>query len=64
MAKAAKVSSDVSSWVFHLVRKMAGLIGIKVKEGTDLTVAFIRKVFLMLHKKIADMIWRIGQEVS
>lgn len=64
MAKAAKVPSDVSTWVFHLVRKMAELIGIKVKEGTDLTVAFIRKVFLILHKRISDMIWRIGQEIS
>jgi hypothetical protein len=64
MARAAKVSSDLSIWVFHLVRKMAALIGIKIKEGTDLTVAFIRTVFMRLHRKIADMIWRIGQEVS
>lgn len=64
MARAAKVSSDLSIWVYRLVRKMAALIGVRVKEGADLTVAFIRTVFMRLHRKIADMIWRIGQEVS
>ncbi len=64
MAKAAKVSKDLSIWVFHLVKKMAALIGVKVKESMDLTVAFIRHVFMNLHRKIAAMIWRIGQEVA
>lgn len=64
MAKAVKVSTDLSIWVYHLVKKMAALIGIKVKKDVDLTVAFIRHVFIRLHKKIAEMIWRIGQEVS
>jgi hypothetical protein len=63
MAKAAKVSSDLSIWVYHLVKKMAALIGIKIKEGVDLSVQFIRVVFFRLHRKIADMIWKIGQEV-
>jgi len=64
MAKAAKVSKDLSIWVFYLVRKMASLIGIKIKEDVDLTVAFIRKIFMSMHRKISEMIWRIGQEVS
>jgi len=64
MAKAAKVSKDLSVWVFYLVRKMASLIGIKIKEDVDLTVAFIRKIFMSMHRKISEMIWRIGQEVS
>ncbi len=64
MAKAAKVSKDLSIWVFYLVRKMAALIGIKIKEGVDLTVVFIRKIFMGMHRKISEMIWRIGQEIS
>jgi len=64
MARAAKISSDLSIWVYHLIRKMAALIGVKVKEGADLTLEFIRGVFLRLHRKIAEMIWRIGQEVG
>ena len=64
MAKAAKASKDLSVWVYHLVKKMAALIGIKVKEGMDFTVAFIRQVFMSLHRKISAMIWRIGQVVA
>lgn len=64
MAKAAEVSKDVSIWVFHLVKKMAALIGVKVIEGMGLTASFIRHVFMSLHRKISAMIWRIGQEVG
>lgn len=64
MAKAAKVSADVSIWVSHLVKKMAAIIGIKIKEKTDLTALFIRAVFLRLHQKIADMIWHAGKEID
>jgi triacylglycerol lipase len=64
MAKAAKDTSDVSIWVFHLIKKMASLIGIKVKKDTELTITFIRKVFLMLHRRISNVIWKIGQEIS
>lgn len=64
MAEAAKVSVEVSSWVFHLIKKMAGLIGIKVKEGMNLTVEFIRIVFLKVHQKISEMIWRIGNTIG
>ena len=64
MAKAVKVTSDLSIWVFHLVRKMAALIGIKIKEGVDLTAAFIRTVFLRVHRKVSDMIWHVGQELN
>ena len=64
MAKAAKVSVDVSVWIFHLIKKMAAFIGVKVKEGTDLTVAFIHTVFLKLHEKISNMIWNISQALG
>ncbi|TVZ41653.1 lipase (class 3) [Alteromonadaceae bacterium 2753L.S.0a.02] len=64
IAKAAKLTADVSIWVFHLIKKMAAIIGIKIKQGVDLTTEFVRTVFLRLHKKIADMIWRIGKELE
>jgi len=64
MAKAAKVSVKVSIWVYHLIRKMAALIGVQVKEGMDLTVGFIRMVFLRVHQRVTDMVWRIGREVD
>ena len=64
MAKAANVSADVSIWVYHLIKKMAALIGVTVKKGVDLKVAFIRIVFLRLHQKISNIIWHAGKEVS
>lgn len=62
MAKAAKISADVSVWAYHLVKKMAAIIGIVVEKGADLTASFIRAVFLRLHQKIADMVWHAGRD--
>jgi triacylglycerol lipase len=64
MAHAAKVSAQTSIWVHHLIRKMGVLIGIVVKKGVDLTVEFIRRVFLQVHQQIAEMIKRIGHDVG
>lgn len=64
MAKGVKIASDLSIWVFYLLKKMAALIGVKIQEGVDLTYSFIRFVFMRLHSRISDMIWRIGQEIS
>lgn len=61
--KAVEVSSDVSSWVFHLVKKMASLIGIMVVEGTSLTVSFMRAVFLRLQQRIASMVQSAGRDL-
>lgn len=61
LSKAVEVSSDVSGWVFHLVKKMASLIGITVVEGTNLTVSFMRAVFLRLQQRIAAMVQSAGR---
>lgn len=64
LAKAVKISTELSSWVFYLVRKMAALIGITIKEGADLTVEFIRAVFMRVYRRIAEMISRIGMVLT
>lgn len=64
MAKAAKVASDVSIWVFRLIKRMASVIGIVVSEGTDLTVSFVRFIFIRLHQKVSEMIWNIGRALD
>ncbi len=64
LAKGIKLSSELSSWIFHLVKKMAAIIGIKIKEGMDLTVALIRSVFIRVYRRISDMIWQIGHQIS
>lgn len=64
LEKAAKISVEVSVWVYHLVKKMAALIGITVKKGANLTVEFIRTVFIHLHNKISEMVSRVGRAVG
>ena len=64
IANAGKVSADVTVWVYHLMRKMASLIGITVKEGTDLTVSFIRIVFLRLHHKVSEMVLQVSRYID
>lgn len=64
LAKSAGVGKDVSVWVYHLIRKMANLIGLTIKEGQDLTTAFIRYVFLRLHHKISDMVRQVGYRIG
>lgn len=63
LAKAEKLAVDTSAWVRHLVRKMAALVGITVKSGVDLTVEFIRLVFLKLHQRITDMVRQISRSL-
>lgn len=64
MAKAAKATVKVSVWVYHLIKKMAALVGFVVREGMDLTVEFIRMVFNRVYQKVADMVWRAGREID
>ena len=64
LAKTAKLSVQVGLWVHHLIKKMASLIGLVVKEGADLTAAFVRMVFLRVHHHIAQMIQRISRRLN
>lgn len=43
---------------------MAALIGIKVKEGMDLTTEFVRTVFLRMYLKISEMFWLVGCKLN
>ncbi|WP_347331536.1 lipase family protein [Marinimicrobium locisalis] len=62
LAKAVEVSAELSRWVYYLVRKMASMVGIVVKEGTSLTVAFIRLVFTRLYERVANMVRQAGRD--
>ena len=64
LSKGAKLTTDLSIWVYHLVKKMAALIGVIITEGVDLTAEFIRIVFMRVYRRISEMIWRIGQEIA
>ena len=61
LAKAEKLTVEIGTWVRHLVRKMAAVVGVVVKAGVVLTIGFIRLVFLKLHQRITDMVLQIGR---
>jgi hypothetical protein len=63
LARAEKLAVDTSTWVRHLVSKMAALAGLAMKAGAELTIEFIRQVFLKLHQCIADMVRSISREL-
>lgn len=62
--KALDVSVDVSVWVYRLVKKMAKLVGIRVNEGANLTVHFIRTIFIRLHTRVSDMVRSVAMVVG
>lgn len=64
LKKAANISASVSFWVFRLIKRMAALIGMTVKEGADLTVQFIRTIFMFLHQRVSDMVQRVGRQLG
>lgn len=64
LKKAMTISADVSAWVYRLIRKMAKLVGITVKEGANLTVQFVRTIFMRLHSRINDMVRRVAMVIG
>lgn len=61
MSSAFDIGKQLSEWVVHLIRKMAQLLGIVIKEGVSLTHSFIRYVFVRLHTEVGAMIRQAGK---
>lgn len=61
---AYKISKDISFWVLRLIKRLAQLIGVKVAKNVNITVAFIRMVFLRVHRAISDLVIRAGRTVE
>lgn len=64
MSIAFDVGKELSSWVVCLVKKMAQLLGIVVKEGVSLTHRFIRYVFIRLHTEVGRLVRDAGRMLS
>ena len=64
LSKAYDFGKETGGLVYLLVKKMAKLIGIKVTEGTSLTVDFIRAVFRRLYQRISNIVRQAGQHVN
>ncbi|MFC6981358.1 hypothetical protein [Microbulbifer taiwanensis] len=61
MHKAYQISKDISFWVLRLIKRLAQLIGIKVAKDVNITVAFIRMIFLRIHRAVSDLVMRAGR---
>lgn len=64
MHKAYQISKDASFWVIRLIRRLAQLIGIRVSSDVSFTVAFIRMIFIRVHRAVSDLVLRAGRHVD
>jgi len=63
MHKAYQISKEISFWVLRLIKRLAQLIGVRVADDVNITVAFIRMVFLRLHRAVSDLVMRAGRMI-
>lgn len=64
MHKAYQISKDVSFWVIRLIKRLAQLIGIQISNDVNLTVAFVRMIFIRVHRAVSDLVQRAGRHVE
>jgi len=59
--KAIDLSKDLSFWVIRLIKRMAQMIGLVVRETETLTAAFIRMIFTRVHQRVSELVRKAGQ---
>ncbi|WP_193165766.1 lipase family protein [Microbulbifer hainanensis] len=64
MHEAYQFSKEVSFWILRLIKRLAQLIGIKIKNDFNMTVAFIRAIFLRVHRAVSDLVMRAGRLID
>lgn len=64
LSTAFDLTKKLSEWVVCLIKKMAQLLGIAIKEGMNLTHSFIRHVFIRLHAEVGRMIRQAGNLIG
>lgn len=64
MHKAADLIKDASFWVTRLIKRMAQLLGLVLVEGTNVTHAFIRTVFIQMHHAVSEMVRQAGRHLE
>ena len=64
LARGAEMLGEASIWLLLLVRKMASLIGIKIKEGTKLTHDLLRQVFTLFHNRTRQFVLHISHTMD
>ncbi|MCX2795566.1 Lipase (class 3) [Microbulbifer thermotolerans] len=64
MHKAYQISKDISFWILRLIKRLAQLVGIEVAKDANITVAFIRMIFIRVHRVVSDLVMRAGRLVE
>lgn len=61
MNKGLQLAEDISIWVLRLIRRMAQMLGIALREGAEMTLHFIRQVFIQAHHAVSELVRQAGR---
>ena len=61
MSKGLQLAKDISIWVLRLIRRMAQMLGIVIREGVEMTLNFIRQVFIQAHHAVSELVRKAGR---
>ncbi|MCQ3829011.1 lipase family protein [Microbulbifer elongatus] len=64
LKKAYEFGKKLSHWVKRLLIRLGKLIGIVVAEGTNITVALIRTIFIRMHTAVSELVLRAGRHIE
>ena len=57
----AKKLGEAGIWLYLLVRKLARFVGIKLKEGTELTYCLLKQIFTLFHNRTKQFVMQIAR---
>ena len=61
MNKGLQLAENISIWVRRLIRRMAQMLGIALREGAEMTLRFIRQVFIQAHHAVSELVRQAGR---
>lgn len=64
MSKGLELAKDVSFWVVRLIKRMAQMLGIVLIEGAEMTLRFIRQVFIQAHHAVSELVRQAGRTLN
>lgn len=64
LKKAHDFGKKVSHWVTRLLIRLGRLIGIVVTDGTNITIALIRTIFIRMHNAVSELVLRAGRHTE
>ncbi|MBN8429839.1 lipase family protein [Microbulbifer salipaludis] len=64
LKKAHDFGKKVSHWVTRLLIRLGRMIGIVVADGTNITIALIRTIFIRMHNAVSELVLRAGRHTE